>query len=252
MNRLFADRRSYRKGLALGMTVAEIFSIIVFVLLLVLAMHVGAVQGELDEAKNARESFSEEMLQGDTMSVDLNTLNWVEHYEFVSEKLHEADSLINELETALDEGDLVDLDSVLVVVRDSVRGYAKAFGDLPLPNGDNDVRDGDGGPPPCWDDADGNPEYLFEVTLQDAGFVLREVASPANQQDVEAMERISGVAENTLYTPSEFLAITRSIYNLSRERECRFWVRPVDETGSSKEIYKERGDQLGQRFYYRW
>ena len=56
-NRLPAEKRFYRKGLALGMTVAEIFLVLVFALMFLLPIHVGRVQGENEELKDELDSL---------------------------------------------------------------------------------------------------------------------------------------------------------------------------------------------------
>jgi len=114
------------------------------------------------------------------------------------------------------------------------------------------------GYPSCWSDTAGTPQYLFEVTLLDDGFKLSEI-DPPNQDDGtkivsvdSATKQIGGITEDMLYSPSDFLATTQEIFNLSVAKKCRFWIDPIDSTGYSKAIFRERQHELWQRFYYRW
>lgn len=115
-------------------------------------------------------------------------------------------------------------------------------------------------PPPCWLDADGDPEYIFRVELADPGMTLFNIA-PAHrvESDVEATALASVIVDGRSYPPSEFLRLTLPLQALGRSRTeafgpagCRFWIRPVDRTGDRKEVFQERQEQLWRRFWFRW
>ena len=112
-------------------------------------------------------------------------------------------------------------------------------------------------PPPCWLDADGNPEYIFRVELTNGGIILHRV--PTHRVDDEALWYAQWIEDGREYAPSEFRALTRPIYEAGRRRTvafgptgCRYWVRPVDRTGASKDVFRLRERQLGQHFWFRW
>lgn len=115
-------------------------------------------------------------------------------------------------------------------------------------------------PPPCWLDADGDPEYIFRVELADPGMTLFNIA-PAQrvESDVEATALASVIVDGRSYPPSEFLRLTLPLQALGRSRTeafgpagCRFWIRPVDRTGDRKDVFQERQEQLWRRFWFRW
>ncbi len=112
-------------------------------------------------------------------------------------------------------------------------------------------------PPPCWLDADGNPEYIFRVELTNGGMILHRV--PTHRVDDEALWYAQWIEDGREYAPSEFRALTRPIYEAGLRRTvafgptgCRFWVQPVDRTGASKDVFRLRERELGQRFWFRW
>ena len=69
-----AERTHYRRGLALGLTLAETFSIVVFILLLACAALLGYERIQRDDAEAQRDSarvdllITQEMVRGDSMS----------------------------------------------------------------------------------------------------------------------------------------------------------------------------------------
>jgi hypothetical protein len=51
-------------------------------------------------------------------------------------------------------------------------------------------------------------------------------------------------------SPEQFLSQTRSIFNWSEERDCRFVVEIADETGTAEKMaYKTRLRTVEQHFY---
>lgn len=123
------------------------------------------------------------------------------------------------------------------------------------------LRQGTGiDPPPCWLDREGGPEYVFRVELTDRGMWLFNVAPPhRTQTDLEAMGHVAAIEEGRDYDPEAFLRITLPFYEIGVSRTdlfgpmgCRFWIRPVDQTGDRKEIFREREGQLWRRFWFRW
>lgn len=115
-------------------------------------------------------------------------------------------------------------------------------------------------PPPCWMDANENPEHLFRVELTDRGLQLFHIA-PARHaaEDPNAMRYARLIEEGREYSSADFQRLTRPFLDLgvSQTREfgpkgCRYWVHAVDRTGDRKDIFKERLDQLERHFYKRW
>lgn len=114
-------------------------------------------------------------------------------------------------------------------------------------------------PPPCWTE-DQVPQHIFRVELTDGGMRLYRVDAPERYaNDEAALYAASEIEDGQEYSPAEFLDLTEPIYRMGLDRTdafgedgCRFWVEPVDMTGESKDIFKERTDELWQRFWFRW
>ena len=112
-------------------------------------------------------------------------------------------------------------------------------------------------PPPCWLDDEKNPEYIFRAVLTDSGIRLFKIAPPHRGND-PATPYLSAIESGRTYAPQEFLDITRPIYAAGLARTsfgpmgCRYWIRPVDQTGARKDVFREREAQLWRRFWFRW
>ena len=120
------------------------------------------------------------------------------------------------------------------------------------------LRGGQGiDPPPCWLDSENDPEHIFRAVLTDAGIRLDDI-TPPHRRDDPAMVHLAAIESGRTYTTGEFFELTRPIYHESLSRRsfgamgCRFWVRPVDETGARKDIFRQRERQLGRHFWFRW
>lgn len=113
-------------------------------------------------------------------------------------------------------------------------------------------------PPPCWLNEERRPEYILRIELTNNGFRLFKIAPPRHSDD-NVMPHLATIQQDREYPPSQFLAMTRPIYEEGLRRTksfgprgCRFWVRPVDSTGSSKEVFQRREADLGKHFWFRW
>ncbi len=115
-------------------------------------------------------------------------------------------------------------------------------------------------PPPCWMDANENPEHIFRIELTDGGLRMSHIAPPYYAvNDPNAMRYAAQIEEGRVYSPAEFGRLTRPFLDLglSQTREfgpkgCRYWVHAIDSTGDRKDIFKARLTQLERHFYKRW
>lgn len=114
-------------------------------------------------------------------------------------------------------------------------------------------------PPPCWMTADRDPQHIFRVELADRGMRVYRIVPDGYANDEAALYAAREIEDGREYSPAEFLRLTEPIYRMGLRRTdafgedgCRFWVQPVDRTGESKEVFREREGQLWRRFWLRW
>lgn len=178
-----------------------------------------------------------------------------------AEMLADPDSLVDSLRAGLSESRFRE-DTLRSRVWDAERERDDAVGRAEYREAQlEQLRQGIGiDPPPCWLDAEGNPEYIFRIELTDAGMRLFGIA-PGHRitGDPDATRYAAAIEEGREYAPTEFLRLTQPFYTLGVSRTqafgpmgCRFWIRPVDRTGDRKDVFQERQDQLWRRFWFRW
>ena len=103
--------------------------------------------------------------------------------------------------------------------------------------------------PSCWYDRDGTVAYLFDVALAPGGFVLAMARAPEHEAE-RGLLPTGSVQTGRLLTETQFLRQTRSVYEWSVERKCRFFVRAFDLVAADrKDLYKRRMRVLESRFY---
>ena len=112
-------------------------------------------------------------------------------------------------------------------------------------------------PPPCWLNVESNPEYIFQAILMDAGIILNNIA-PRHRSSDAAMVFAAAIQDGELYSPEQFLSLTRPIFLLGQQRTtsgpagCRYWIQPEDRTGGEKDVFRAREADLWKRFWFRW
>ena len=178
-----------------------------------------------------------------------------------AEMLADPDSLVDSLRAGLSESRFRE-DTLRSRVWDAERERDDAVGRAEYREAQlEQLRQGSGiDPPPCWLDAEGNPEYIFRIELTDGGMRLFGIA-PGHRitGDPDAARYAVAIEDGREYAPEEFLRLTQPFYTLGVSRTqafgpmgCRFWIRPVDRTGDRKDVFQERQDQLWRRFWFRW
>ena len=280
-----SQRGAFPRGLVLGLTMAETAILIIFVLLLALTVLLAHEAGRRQAAERDLERFSEIkriLLETDLdaeqmlasiqagMVAQRDADNWRELVRDLEQRIPDPspDAIVSHLDEArealdrdaankifnelLNEAGLQptpetqsDLAEILTATREAglaVDDVREAIGELQVGGGGSDH-------PSCWDDADSTEAYLFDVALTDEGFVLRTAAAPQHSHKRELLPLDRVETDRTL-TVEEFLAQTRSVYEWSVQRDCRFFVRAFDLTGANqKELYKTRMRTLESRFY---
>ena len=104
--------------------------------------------------------------------------------------------------------------------------------------------------PSCWYDEDGDRIFLFDVALRDEGYWLQLTGIASEKRLAFSGPDPTSVVGRTL-DEMEFLDEILPLYGWSVENECRFFVNVYDETGQSKDIFKQRLSVLERRFYKR-
>ena len=289
MDRASADNQSYRRGQALGFTVAELFTLLLFLVLLILAaveQHEKStaravqekwdqVQKELQDAKKKAAALAETDRRlrdyfgvannfGDNFS-DLVPRKGVgsdrQRQQALKEKAEAADEINGLLKGSgsstknkAERGSKYDPKSLPEQVKSCIDEKQRLQGQLA-----NVEKHGGRGTvfPSCWVTPNGGTEFVFDVDLQsspDGGLLVIHDNQVPGHNDEKA-RLFSEVQFNQPLTGSDFLDETQQFYDFGTKQqpECRFFVRVNDRTAlQDKSTFKELLLTVEKHFYKAW
>ena len=103
--------------------------------------------------------------------------------------------------------------------------------------------------PSCWVREDESIEYIFDINLTPKGLVVRETGLPHRGEERRAL-KLQNIVLNQDISEASFLSATSSLFEWSKSRKCRFFVRVFDSTGpTEKSIYQSRLKTVEAHFY---
>lgn len=266
---------AHRKGLVLGLTMAEIGFLIIFVLLLLIG-YSAIEENRLEEtirtqreAKVIADEVTAVLGAGPNPTVetvrDLVRVLAATQGRDGATALAEAKSIIdslrqeratlsrtaNALAESMKKGGLKHADSVAKTLaglqfdNQNKEGQLRRYEDRLKAVGEGK------GERPCWVRPDGTIEYLYDVVLQSDGIRMREIAHP-NRTEQRALLQMPPPDSDRVLKPLEFLAATRPLYQSSLARNCRFFVVIYDRTGPTEKVmYKQLLRTVEEHFYKR-
>lgn len=104
-------------------------------------------------------------------------------------------------------------------------------------------------PPPCWMNAQGEAQYLLDVTIKDEGLRVRDLA-PASRASDPRLKPLRALPRDTDINPELFRRVIDPIFRATVRDQCRFVVTMRDGTGpASKQIYKGLRRLVESYFY---
>lgn len=287
MDRTSADNQSYRRGQALGFTVAELFTLLLFLLLLILAaveqhektaaraeqQKWDKAQRELEAAKKNAALLAERITRirkyfgvandfGDDFSDLVPSKGGgsdLKKQQALREKAKAADEingLLNGSDSArnnsAERGSNYNPNSLPQQVKSCIDEKQRLQGQL----ANIEKRYGGGGTvfPSCWTTPTGGTEFVFDVDLlsnPDGGRLIIHDGQVPGHEDEKA-RLFSGVQFNQPLTDSDFLDETQQFYDFGTEQQpkCRFFVRVNDRTAAQdKSTFKVLLLTVEKNFY---
>lgn len=265
--RIRQEQQSYRRGFLVGVTLAEICILLVFVLLL-LSVSERWRRGQMD--KRLKELGGQEALnQEDPAEVVLET-------ELT--RLRERDEIARRIEevSGLDLDREEDFDRLVRDIRSTAEDRARLRAGLQNVLRDVEGMDADAVArrieslatqvasleaqkqemlgrglvyPSCMHDERGGTTFAYDLILADAGI------SGVATTDLRAFASTKGIVlrglgSNEVLGPDEFAAHTRPLFDWSYGHDCRFFVRVMDATDENSKIrYKQLLDAVEKNFY---
>jgi hypothetical protein len=278
--RIGEQDQAYRKGLVLGLTMAEVGILIVFVLLLLLAFSelrrsvaVRTFKGKqaVDSSDVTRLKAAEAVLDSAAQELGYAPADTSEDFvrlvrvlkeaaqnPYGNDQLAEARSALDEIKSAREEMQRAaetahkgrGAEVARLTEQQSYR-IANQEGQIKIFQNRLD-RFGQGkGERPCWVQPNGTIDYLYDVVLTSQGIRMREVANGTRAAE-RALLPAPKVDQNEVLSPSAFLVRTTSLYQRSKQENCRYFVTIYDATQSfEKPLYKDLLRTVEGHFYKR-
>jgi hypothetical protein len=266
---------AYRRGLVLGLTMAEVGVLIIFVLLLLIVYNqwlreeqdkalIGSKAVPIDRLNDleAADALRTSMLT----TLQLPPTASVEEISHLVRALQEQVNAKPEARTVLQETQAALAEMRRIVDAAKKDGASDALAkqlekqSFQLANQEGQLKRYESqlkeaglgkGERPCWVKPDGTIEFLYDVIVGSAGIRMREYDYPQRSRE-RGLLPLPVADPNEVLTEGEFLRRTEPLYSNSLALNCRFFVVIYDATGpAEKELYKHQLRTVEGHFYKR-
>ena len=262
---------SYRQGLVLGLTMAEIAILIIFVLLLAFAALLVHQQDKQKEAEQVAEERQKIITQLEAqLSIIQEVLpdggKNIEELQRELLLLRDAKQQLTTFQKAAEAAGFSPELEAMINALEMGREYEKIESTIRelLPNGERNVEKllgmvreyekiisaGKGTEvPSCWTHDDETIEYIYDVNLTPTGLIVRDTNLP-HRANERQMLPVQNIVLDKEVLEQFFLSSTSDLFEWSKSKKCRFFVRVFDSTGpTDKKIYQQRLRAVEARFY---
>lgn len=283
--RVGEQHAAYRKGLVVGLTMAEVGILIIFVLLLLIGYQqtrFDRMAAELDGLQSQQESMegkatiettrlsqlteAESRLTEVAKALGINATRPTDDFRRLVRVVQQASASaegrqsLSEARQALDElkGAAAQMrrmaaagDPESLIKQAEAQSFRIANQEGQLKRYEKQLQEaGQGkGERPCWVQPDGTIDYLYDVTLGSEGIRMRERIYPERTEERNILP-IATADPAEAMTPGEFLRRTEALYRYSQSLNCRFFVVIYDATTDlEKPLYKNELRAVEGHFY---
>jgi vacuolar-type H+-ATPase subunit I/STV1 len=105
--------------------------------------------------------------------------------------------------------------------------------------------------PACWSDSEARQEFIYAVTLNENDLTVEGIWPSHRNDDIEFIPNAKALPSNSI-SLSDFEKNAEPILNWSKEKECRLYVKIIDNTApTSKEKYK-RMKKIVESYFYKF
>lgn len=290
MSNIIQQNQSYRRGLILGLTIAESVVLIIFALLLILTTLLISKDSQLRTCQSEKQTLAERchdadellrslreqnkkiaVLEKKLVDLEAELLARNQKIAILERKAADLEAQLTELEKVRQmverinqqiPGDQVLSEKLDVLIKQAeswkrlVQQITKgqALPDEQIQGMLNKVLEKIGTErPSCWVATDGKPQYIFTIELRANGVIVHDNAiRPEEQQQLPLG---SFVFEREM-SYAQFRNAAEALRSWAKEeradkQSCVFFVRVIDRTpANQKALYKNRLRIVGEYFYY--
>ena len=290
MSNIIQQNQSYRRGLILGLTIAESVVLIIFALLLILTTLLISKDSQLKTCQSEKQTLAEHCHDTDELLISLREQNKkivalekkisgleaelnarIQKISSLEKKAADLEAQLTKLEKVRQllerinqqiPGDQALSEKLDVLIKQAeawkrlVQQLTKsqAVPDEQIQGMLNKALEKIGTErPSCWVANDGKPQYIFTIELRANGVIVHDNAiRPEEQQQLPIESFLLG----SEMSYAQFRNAAEALRSWAKEertdkQSCVFFVRVIDRTSANqKAIYKNRLRIVGEYFYY--
>ncbi|HYX06569.1 MAG TPA: hypothetical protein VE912_07525, partial [Bacteroidales bacterium] len=97
--------------------------------------------------------------------------------------------------------------------------------------------------PACWSDSEGRQEFIYAVTLNENDLTVEGIWPSHRNDDIEFIPNAKALPSNSM-SLSDFGKNAEPILNWSKEKECRHYVKIIDNTSPTSKVKYKRMKQI--------
>ena len=103
--------------------------------------------------------------------------------------------------------------------------------------------------PACWSDSEGRQEFIYAVTLNENDLMVEGIWPLHRNDDIELIPNARSLPSDSM-TLADFARKSAPILSWSKEKECRHFVKIIDNTSPTSKIkYKKMKRKVEDYFY---
>lgn len=105
--------------------------------------------------------------------------------------------------------------------------------------------------PACWSDSEGRQEFIYAVTLNENDLTVEGIWPSHRNDDIEFIPNAKVLPSNSM-SLSDFEKNAEPILNWSKEKECRHYVKIIDNTAPTSKVKYKRMKKIVEDYFYKF
>ena len=104
--------------------------------------------------------------------------------------------------------------------------------------------------PACWSDSEGRQEFIYAVILNEKDLTVEGIWPSHRNDDIEFIPNAKALPSNSM-SLSDFEKNAEPILNWSKEKECRHYVKIIDNTAPTSKVKYKRMKKIVEGYFYK-
>ncbi|MGB6288696.1 MAG: hypothetical protein WBF36_01045 [Desulfobulbales bacterium] len=105
--------------------------------------------------------------------------------------------------------------------------------------------------PACWSDSEGRQEFIYAVTLNENDLTVEGIWPSHRNDDIEFIPNAKALPSNSM-SLSDFGKNAEPILNWGKEKECRHYVKIIDNTAPTSKVKYKRMKKIVEDYFYKF